>query len=77
MRTKQGIVVSTGADKTIKVQVVRYKNHPLYKKKFAVTTNFLAHDPENTHKVGDEVTIYETRPISKRKSWTIVEPTKK
>ena len=74
MRTKKGTVVSKKTDKTIVVEVVSYESHPKYLKRYAKTSKFMAHDPENTYKEGDEVTIYETKPISKRKKWTVVKP---
>ncbi len=75
MRSKKGTVVSNKMDKTIVVEVATYKPHPIYKKRYRVTTKFKAHDPENKFVEGDEVTIYETRPLSKTKTWTVVEPT--
>lgn len=75
MRYKKGTVVSDKMDKTVVVEVATYKTHPIYKKRYKVTTKFKAHDPENTYKMEDEVTIYETRPVSKTKTWTVVEPT--
>lgn len=74
MRTKKGTVVSNKADKTIVVEVVAYESHPKYHKRFAKTSKFMAHDPENKYNEGDEVTIYETRPLSKNKKWTVVNP---
>lgn len=74
MRTKQGTVVSAKADKTISVEVVTYESHPKYHKKFQKRKKFMAHDPENTYKEGDTVTIYETRPVSKNKTWSVVAP---
>lgn len=77
MRTKQGTVVSDKMDKTITVEVHTYKSHPKYKKRFRETRKFAADNPENKYKTGDAVVIYETRPLSKRKRWTVVEPSKK
>jgi len=76
MRTKKGTVTSNKMDKTVVVEVRTYKNHPIYKKQYLTTKKFHAHDPENKHKVGDEIIIYETRPLSKKKRWTTVNPTK-
>ncbi len=76
MRNKTGVVI-TSIDKTIKIEVSSYKLHPKYKKRYLQTTRFLAHDPENQFKVGDEVTIYECRPISKLKKWTVIKPEQK
>ena len=76
IRTKTGTVVSDVNDKTIVVEVTSYVDHPIYKKKFPKTKKFHAHDPENQYKTGDVVTIYETAPISKNKTWTVVNPEK-
>jgi len=76
MRYKKGTVVSDKMDKTVVVEVITYKVHPLYKKKYRVTTKFKAHDEENKLKVGDAVTIYESRPLSKTKKWTTEKPVK-
>lgn len=76
MRIKKGIVVSKKNDKTIVVSVHTYKNHPKYHKQYRITNKFHAHDPENKYKEGDQVTIYETRPLSKLKRWTVVESKK-
>lgn len=74
MRTKKGIVTGSKMDKTIVVTVHTYKIHPKYKKKYRVSGKFYAHDPENKHQEGDSVTIYETRPLSKLKRWTVEKP---
>jgi small subunit ribosomal protein S17 len=74
IRTKKGTVVSDKMDKTVVVEVKTYKAHPLYKKNYLTTKKFKAHDPENKYKIGDEITIYETRPLSKTKCWTVVAP---
>lgn len=75
MRTKEGIVVSDKMSKTIVVKVDAYKTHPKYKKKFKISRKFYADSPENKYKIGDKVTIYETRPLSKLKRWTTTQPT--
>jgi len=61
-------------DKTLVVQVHTYKMHPKYKKRFRTSKKFYAHNPENKFQIGDEVTIYETRPLSKLKRWTVIAP---
>jgi len=73
MRSKTGQVV-TKTDKTLNVEVHTYKLHPKYKKRYRSTKKFLVHNPENKFEVGDTVTFYETKPISKRKCWTTQEP---
>lgn len=76
MRTKTGIISSTKRDKTVTVTVHRYISHSKYKKRYRLSTKFHAHDPENTYKdkEGEKITIYETRPLSKQKHWTVEAP---
>ena len=71
IRTLQGTVVSDKMDKTVVVAVSSVKEHPIYRKKFKVTTRFKAHDAENAAHVGDLVEITETRPLSRDKRWVI------
>ena len=71
-RVLTGKVVSDAADKTITVLVERRLKHPVYKKFIKRSSKFLAHDEGNTAKAGDTVSIIESRPISKRKCWTLV-----
>jgi len=73
IRTVQGRVVSDKMDKSITVAIERRVKHPLYGKYMTRTTKLQAHDEENTCRQGDLVTIRETRPISKNKSWTLVD----
>jgi small subunit ribosomal protein S17 len=70
-RTITGVVKSDKADKTIVIAVTTRKTHPIYKKQYSVTTTFMAHDEKNEAKEGDRVVIVETRPISKRKRFTL------
>lgn len=72
-KTKIGRVTSNKMDKTIVVAVERQVAHPIYKKYFKKTTKFMAHDAENSCKIGDTVRIMETRPLSARKRWRLVE----
>ena len=76
-RSKKGTVVSDKMDKTIVVIVHTYKMHPKYKKRYRTSKKFYANDPENQYKIGDEIVIYETAPLSKLKRWTVTEPVKK
>ena len=76
-RTLTGVVVSDKADKTIIVQTERRVMHPVYRKAYKVTKKFAAHDAENAAKVGDTVTIEETRPLSARKRFRLVTDQKK
>ncbi len=71
-KTLVGTVVSTKMKDTVTVAVNRYVKHPKYKKYVKKTKKYLAHDPGNTKKEGERVTIQETRPISKRKHFVIV-----
>jgi small subunit ribosomal protein S17 len=74
MRTIKGTITGTKMDKTIIVVVHRYKSHPKYKKRYRVSKKYYAHAPEGKHEIGDKITIYETRPVSKLKKWTTVKP---
>jgi small subunit ribosomal protein S17 len=67
----QGRVVSDKAFKTVTVLVERRFKHPLYGKVVTTTKKYLAHDETNTYGEGDTVEIVSTRPISKRKSFTV------
>ncbi|HEY2004757.1 MAG TPA: 30S ribosomal protein S17 [Candidatus Saccharimonadia bacterium] len=71
IRTLRGTVVSDKMDKTVVVAVNALKEHPIYRKKYKVTTKFKAHDAENTCHVGDLVEITETRPLSRDKRWQV------
>lgn len=73
IRTLQGRVVSSKMDKSIVVAIERRVKHPLYGKYMNRTTKVHAHDEENTCREGDLVTIRETRPVSKTKSWALVD----
>ncbi len=68
-----GVVVSNKMDKSIVIAVKRKVKHPIYGKFVNKTTKFTAHDQENTCNIGDTVKIMETRPLSKNKSWRLVE----
>jgi small subunit ribosomal protein S17 len=69
--TKIGQVVSTKMQKTIVVEVIMKRAHPLYRRVIAKSKKFYAHDEENTAKVGDFVEIEETRPLSRLKRWRL------
>ncbi len=70
-RTASGPVVSNKMDKTITVRVERQIKHPLYGKYLRRSNKIHAHDPDNACQEGDVVTVVETRPISKTKSWKL------
>lgn len=72
IRTLTGRIVSDRMDKTITVKVERLVKHPLYGKYIKRSTKLLAHDEENQGEVGDLVAITSSRPLSKRKTWTLV-----
>ena len=71
-RILSGTVVSSNTNKTIVVKVTRRVQHKLYKKIISQSKKYHAHDENNTFKVGDIVTIIESKPITKLKSWTVV-----
>ena len=73
VRTLTGKVVSDKMDKSIVVLIERRVQHPLYGKSIRRSTKLHAHDENNVAKIGDVVTIKESRPISKTKAWTLVE----
>ena len=73
MKTIIGTVISNKMDKTIVVSVDTSKTHQKYHKKFKVTKKFYAHDEENACKIGDRVTITESRPLSKLKRWSLAQ----
>lgn len=75
-RTITGTVVSNKMDKTVVVSIERYKNHPIYKKRYKVTTKFKAHDAENSCNIGDVVEIAESRPMSKEKHFVVTQVVK-
>ncbi|MDX9924051.1 MAG: 30S ribosomal protein S17 [Ignavibacteriaceae bacterium] len=72
-KVRIGTVVSNKMNKSILVAIERRVAHPLYKKYFKSTTNLMAHDEKNECSIGDVVKIMETRPLSKRKKWRLVE----
>jgi small subunit ribosomal protein S17 len=71
-RILQGVVVSDKQEKTVVVKVERRFTHPLLKKTVRRTKNYHAHDEAGSFKVGDVVSIEETKPISKLKRWIVL-----
>jgi small subunit ribosomal protein S17 len=71
-RVLQGSVVSDSNDKTIVVLVERRFTHPVMKKTVRRSKKYQAHDEANTYKVGDQVFIEESKPISKNKRWVVI-----
>ena len=72
-KTREGRVCSDKADKTIVVAVERRVMHPMYKKYVRSRAKYKTHDPTNDARVGDQVMIEETRPLSKQKRWRLLE----
>ena len=70
-KVRTGIVVSDCQDKTIVVRVDRRTAHPLYRKVISLAKKYYVHDEANEAKVGDQVEIAETRPLSKTKRWRL------
>jgi small subunit ribosomal protein S17 len=71
--TQVGVVTGASMQKTVAVDVDRLVQHPKYRKTVRKTSRFLAHDGEGVCRVGDKVRIMETRPLSARKRWRVVE----
>ena len=71
-RILSGTVISSSANKTVVVKVTRRVQHKLYKKIINSTKKYHAHDENNTYKIGDSVNIKESSPISKLKSWVVI-----
>jgi small subunit ribosomal protein S17 len=72
-KVREGIVVSTKMDKTAVVEVTRRSRHPQYKKTVQHSKKYFAHDEENDLNEGDRVRIIETRPLSAKKRWRVLE----
>ncbi|MBI3888225.1 30S ribosomal protein S17 [Candidatus Nomurabacteria bacterium] len=68
----KGVVVSNKMDKTVVVTVSRFVKHPLYGKFYKISKKYKAHDENNACKIGDQVEIVETRPISKDKRFQVI-----
>lgn len=77
IKTKTGQVISNKMEKTIVVAVESLVEHPIYKKRVRRTRKFHAHDESNEAQIGDLVRIGETRPISKTKTWRLLEIVRK
>ena len=72
-RTRQGIVTSAKADKTITVRIESARRHKMYKKIIRESTSLHAHDESNDANEGDRVRVIESRPLSRTKRWRLVE----
>ncbi len=71
-RVLEGSVVSDKGDKTVVVRIERRYMHPVYKKIITRSARYMAHDDANQFKVGDQISIRECRPLSKRKRWEVI-----
>ncbi|MEZ5744495.1 MAG: 30S ribosomal protein S17 [Sphingomonadaceae bacterium] len=72
-RVLTGTIVSDKTDKTVTVLVERKVKHPLYGKIIRRSKRYAAHDENNEHRIGERVRIEETKPISKTKTWRVIE----
>jgi len=77
MRKLKGVIVSDKMQKTVVVRVDRLKKHPKYQKYYRTSLKLKAHDEKGEYRIGDMVTIEETRPLSKDKRWKVVELVKR
>lgn len=76
-KIKLGTVISDKMEKSIVVRVDRTIMHPLYKKTFRTSSKLYAHDEQNIAGIGDVVRVMETRPLSAKKRWRLVEVVEK
>lgn len=76
-KLRYGKVISDKMNKTVVVSVEITESHPVYKKSITRTKNYKAHDENNDARIGDTVTIMETRLLSKDKCWRVVEITER
>ena len=76
-KVRTGKVISNKMQKSIVVSLERKVPHPLYKKYYKQTSTLMAHDEKQEAKIGDVVRVMETRPVSKRKRWRLVEVVEK
>jgi small subunit ribosomal protein S17 len=72
-KMREGVVVSSGMDKTVVVAVIERVRHPKYAKFVMRTKKLYAHDEANDANAGDRVRVMETRPLSKTKRWRVIE----
>ncbi len=76
-KERVGVVISAVMDKTIVVRVARRLRHPLYGKEIKRSAKLYAHDEKNEARIGDEVCVVETRPLSRTKRWRLKEVLKR
>ena len=72
VRTTSGRVISNKMNKTVTVLVERREKHPVYGKYITRSSKLHAHDEKNECQIGDQVTVRQSRPLSKTKTWTLV-----
>lgn len=72
-RRLEGVVISDKMQKTVVVNVTRFKKHPKYLKYYKSSRRFKVHDEVGNYKIGDKVIIEETRPLSKDKRWKVID----
>jgi small subunit ribosomal protein S17 len=72
MKILRGTIIKRSGDKTVAVEVRRVVVHPIYQKRHTRAKTYLAHDLENRAEVGQDVSIREVRPMSKRKRWLVI-----
>jgi len=75
-KLRRGEVISDKMDKTVVVKIDRIVTHRIYKKKFAISKNYKAHDENNEYKTGDLVEIEEVKPMSRDKKFKVVRKVK-
>jgi len=75
-RKLEGTIVSDKMDKTVVVLVESLKSHPKYKKQYAVSKKYKAHDEKNEYHTGDVVVIQQCRPLSANKKWRVIKKVK-
>lgn len=74
MRSKVGTIVSKKMNKTLVVRVDWLKAHPKYKKQMRMSKKLYVDNPENKFEVGEKIEVFETRPLSRLKRWTVIKP---
>nr|YP_009029380.1 ribosomal protein S17 [Leptocylindrus danicus]AGH28911.1 ribosomal protein S17 [Leptocylindrus danicus] len=72
VKEKVGIVISNNMQKTVVIKVENRYSHPIYSKTVVKTKKYLVHDEINTCNIGDQILVQESRPLSRRKRWTLV-----
>jgi small subunit ribosomal protein S17 len=71
VKEKIGVVISNSMQKTVVIKVEDRYAHPIYSKTVIKTTKYLVHDEINECNIGDQILVQESRPLSRRKRWTL------